>query len=224
MNSCKSLDFQDLEKVLKMEIKSRKIIQSLEVFFIAEKSAWWVNFFPVVNSIYPVAKTFNHRMRSFIIFFVPIAPWLQYVCSAPWKKLGSCVFSKVSIDHLFDNLESGDIDSRIGKKSGKSLEFWVQNSVWTLKRIIRSMINACLLIVILSEIVNFSNLFQHYVLLFSLIRVLFCQGCKRHDVAPDGTGLDCLRSKCNIGRCVDILIVVILNYIQKHKGDFLTFS
>lgn len=87
------------------------------------------------------------------------------------------------------------------------------------------MINACLLIVILSEIVNFSNLFQHYVLLlFSLIRVLFCQGCKRHDVAPDGTGLDCLRSKCNIGRCVDILIVVILNYIQKHKGDFLTFS
>ena len=172
-----------------------------------------MNFFPVVNSIYPVAKTFNHRMRSFIIFFVPIAPWLQYVCSAPGKKLGSCVFSKVSIDHLFDNLESGEIDSRIGKKSGKSLEFWVQNSVWTLKRIIRSMIN-----------VNFSNLFQHYVLLFSLIRVLFCQGCKRHDVAPDGTGLDCLRSKCNIGRCVDILIVVILNYIQKHKGDFLTFS
>ena len=177
------------EKVLisKTWKKSRKIIQSLEVFFIAKKSAWSVNFFPVVNSIYPVAKTFNHRMRSFIIFFVPIAPWLQYVCSAPWKKLGSCVFSKVSIDHLFDNLESGEIDSRIGKKSGKSLEFWVQNSVWTLKRIIRSMINACLLIVILSEIVNFSNLFQHYVLLFSLIRVLFLSGlqtswcCSRWD-------------------------------------------
>ena len=88
-----------------------------------------MNFFPVVNSISPVAKTFNHRMRSFIIFFVPIAPWLQYVCSAPWKKLGSCIFSKVSIDYLFDNLESGEIDSCIGKKSGKSIEFWVQNSV-----------------------------------------------------------------------------------------------
>ena len=85
------------------------------------------------------------------------------------------------------------------------------------------MINACLLIVILSEIVNFSNLFQHYVLSFSLIRVLFCQGCKRHDVAQDETGLDCLRSKCNIGRCVDILIVSYFITFKNTKGIFLPF-
>ena len=70
------------------------------------------------------------------------------------------VFFKVSIDHLFDNLQSGKMN--------------------------------------------------------------FFQGCKCHDVAPDETCLDCLRSKCNIGRYVGILIVVIFNYIQKHKGDFLT--
>ena len=43
------------------------------------------------------------------------------------KKLSSCVSYKVSIDHLFDNLGSGKRNNCFGKKSGKSLEFWIQN-------------------------------------------------------------------------------------------------
>ena len=41
-------------------------------------------------------------------------------------------FFKVSIDHLFDNLESEKRNNCFGKKSAKSLEFWIQKSVRTL--------------------------------------------------------------------------------------------
>ena len=47
------------------------------------------------------------------------------------EKLCSSVSYKVSIDHLFDNLESGKRNNCFGKKSGKSLEFWTQKSVRT---------------------------------------------------------------------------------------------
>ena len=74
-------NFSDQEKVWKMEIKSGKIVRSLN-FFLVVKS----------HSISPIAKIFNHRMRiSFIILYVRIATWLQYICSASWKKFDSCV-------------------------------------------------------------------------------------------------------------------------------------
>ena len=38
-------------------------------------------------------------------------------------------FLKVSIDHLFDNLESGKKNYCFGKRSGKSLECWIIKSV-----------------------------------------------------------------------------------------------
>ena len=39
-------------------------------------------------------------------------------------------FLKVSIDHLFDNLESGKKKNYcFGKKSGKSLGFWIETSL-----------------------------------------------------------------------------------------------
>ena len=42
-------------------------------------------------------------------------------------------FSKVSTDHLVDNLESEKRNYCFAKKkSGKSLEFWIQKSVRTL--------------------------------------------------------------------------------------------
>ena len=49
-------------------------------------------FFPLVKShlVSPVAKTFNHRMRSFS--HVCIVKWLLYACSSPWKNLGFCIF------------------------------------------------------------------------------------------------------------------------------------
>ena len=52
------------------------------------------------------------------------------VCSAPCKKLCSCVF--VSNDHLIGNLDSGKRNNRFGEKSRKSLEFWIQKSVGSL--------------------------------------------------------------------------------------------
>ena len=47
------------------------------------------------------------------------------------KALFLCFFLKRSIDHLFDNLESGK-KLLFWKKSGKSLEFWIQKFVQTL--------------------------------------------------------------------------------------------
>ena len=41
-------------------------------------------------------------------------------------------FFKVSVDHLFDNVESAKIYC-FGKKSGKSLENWLQKFVRTLQ-------------------------------------------------------------------------------------------
>ena len=57
-----------LEKVLLLEIKSRKKIQSPKFFYSYKKCVISEFFFPVVKPISPVAKTFNHRMRSFMIF------------------------------------------------------------------------------------------------------------------------------------------------------------
>ena len=55
-----------------------------------------------------------------------------------WQILFFCCILKVSIDELFDNLESGERYYSFGKKSGKSLEFWIQESVRTLNLIIYS--------------------------------------------------------------------------------------
>ena len=51
---------------------------------------------------------------------------LVHTFAAHHEKSSVPVIFKVSFDHLFDNLESGKINSCFGKKSGKSLEFWIQ--------------------------------------------------------------------------------------------------
>ena len=51
---------------------------------------------------------------------------LAHTFAAHHEKSPVPVIFKVSFDHLFDNLESGEINSYFGKKSGKSLEFWIQ--------------------------------------------------------------------------------------------------
>ena len=48
------------------------------------------------------------------------------------KKSYVPAFFKVSIDHQFDNRESGK-ESIVWKKSRNSLEIWIQKSVRTLK-------------------------------------------------------------------------------------------
>ena len=45
------------------------------------------------------------------------------------KKLCSCFF-KVTIDHLFDNLESGKRNYCLGKKSGNSVELILEQRIY----------------------------------------------------------------------------------------------
>lgn len=49
------------------------------------------------------------------------------------KKALFLPFLEVSIDHLFDNLESGKKNYYFGKKAGKRPEFGIQKSVRTLQ-------------------------------------------------------------------------------------------
>ena len=54
-----------------------------------------------------------------------------YVCSAPWKKVCSCVLRSLLITYL----RTSSLEKEIivfWKRSGKSLEFWIQKSVRTL--------------------------------------------------------------------------------------------
>ena len=80
-------------------------------------------FFPVVKShlVSPVAKTFNHRMRSFS--HVCIVPWLPYACSSPWKNLGFCILLGV----YWSAICQPWVRKHIVLFSGKSLEFGSKN-------------------------------------------------------------------------------------------------
>ena len=90
MSSNLPSNFPDLEKVWKIEVKSWKLVKSLDIFFFFE---------------------------SFFLF------WSNLIQSHPYDaghQQKSFVPAKVSIDHLFDNLESR-----------KSLEFWIQKLIFT---------------------------------------------------------------------------------------------
>ena len=76
---------------------------------VLEKSYKWI-FFCFGHILFNLARMFAaHHEKS----FVP-------------------AFFKVSIDQLFDNLESGKRNYCFGKMSWKSLEFWIKKSVPTL--------------------------------------------------------------------------------------------
>ena len=53
------------------------------------------------------------------------------------KSLVPCVFFKVSVDHLFGNVESGKINYCFRRKPAKSLELWIQKSVRNLTSVPR---------------------------------------------------------------------------------------
>ena len=56
---------------------------------------------------------------------------LAHTFAARHEKSIVPVFFKVSVDQLFDNLESGKRNYCFGKTSGKSLEFWIQKNICT---------------------------------------------------------------------------------------------
>ena len=104
-------NFPDLEKVWKMEIKSGKMVKSLE-FFLMQLYKW--NLFCFGQILFNLALMFAvHCEKNFVPAFF----------KKKWK---------VCLDHLFDNLESGKINYCFGKKCGKSLELWIQKSVRTM--------------------------------------------------------------------------------------------
>ena len=112
-NYCLPSNFPDLEKDWKMEIKSGQMVKRIEFFF----------FF----------QSYNKCFRSEFLFFILVKSYsISPVClQRTWKKLCFFVF-KVSINHLFDNLESEKRNNCFGKKSGKRLGFWIQKSARTL--------------------------------------------------------------------------------------------
>ena len=88
-------NFLDLKKVLKIEVKSGKLVTSLEFFFFFFQSynkCLISEFFPVVKSysISPVLKTFNYRMRSFIILLCPHCTVVTFVVTVRLQ----CVMKK----------------------------------------------------------------------------------------------------------------------------------
>ena len=92
--------FRTWENVWKIELKSW-------FFFKATTTASQVNFFRVVQIFFNLACTLWKKLCSFVPAFF--------------------FFPQVSIDHLFDNLERGKKIHCFGKKTEKSLEFWIKN-------------------------------------------------------------------------------------------------
>ena len=123
-----------------------------------------MNFFPVVKSISPVAKTFTHRMRSFIIF-------LCLHCTMVTVRL-QCMM-KIA---LFPRFSSSLLITYL---ITFSLEKWIHVLEKSLKKVLKLIClnsdqdnvkhDKC---VILSEIVNFSNVFQHMMYYYSVWLVL----------------------------------------------------
>ena len=91
--------FPDLGKVWKIEVKSWKNGKKSWVFL----------------------KAVQQVLQKWIFFRV--GQILFNLACMSWKKLCSWVFFKVSIDHLFDNLESGKINYCFGKSLEKVLNF-----------------------------------------------------------------------------------------------------
>ena len=86
------------------------------------KKSWVFFFFKAMASALEVKHCFGQ-----IVFI------LLHVFAAHHAKTFVWLHFYVSIYHLFDNLETGKRNNCIGEKSGKSLTFWIQTSVRTLK-------------------------------------------------------------------------------------------
>ena len=91
--------FSDLEKDWKMELMSGKMVKSLDIFFKATASASLVELFFVLGKSYAMSPLSLRRIMI-IALFVP--------------------FLEVSIDNLFDNLDSGKRNYYFGKKVWKT--------------------------------------------------------------------------------------------------------
>ena len=113
-----------LKKVLKcVQLFSRpgKSLEEMKSGKNDKKS--WVFFFQIYNKCF---------IREFFSVFFFKSYSTSSVCLQCTTKKALFLRFKASIDHLFDNLESGGRNYCFGKSSGKSLAFSIQKSVWTL--------------------------------------------------------------------------------------------
>ena len=106
-----------------MEIKSCKVVKSLDFFFKATTSALVISeiLFVLVKS-YSISPIRLQR-------FMKKALFLRFL-----EKRRNVLITR------FDNLEDGERNCCFGKKSGKSLELWIQTFVRTLYIIRRSLL------------------------------------------------------------------------------------
>ena len=114
-----------LKKVLKfVQLFSRpgKSLEEMKSGKNDKKS--WVFFFPNLQQVL--------YKGIFFVFFCFKSYSTSSVCLQCTTKKALFLRFKASIDHLFDNLESGGRNYCFGKSSGKSLAFSIQKSVWTL--------------------------------------------------------------------------------------------
>ena len=100
-------NFPDLETVCKIEVKSWKMVKSLEFFFLFLSHS----------------KCF---MSGSFGFWWNLIQSYPYVCNSSWKKLCSCVFFR---SLLITYLITLSLEKKLcfGKKTGKSLEFESKN-------------------------------------------------------------------------------------------------
>ena len=99
-------NFPDLKKVWKIKMKSGKMVQILDFFFSKLRQVLYTWFFFRFGRIlFNLARTFAVRHG---------------------KKLCPCFF-EVPINHLFDNLESGNRNYSFGKSLEKVLHFGFKN-------------------------------------------------------------------------------------------------
>ena len=107
-------------------------LQSLEFL----KKSWnLTSNFPDLEKVWTVEiKSWKSLISEFFFCFGHILFNLARMFAAHHEKSFVPAFFKVSIDQLFDNLESGKRNYCFGKMSWKSLEFWIKKSVRTLFR------------------------------------------------------------------------------------------
>ena len=109
-------------------------VQSLE-FLPVKKSGNLPSNFPDLEKDWKMEFKSGKMGKSLDTFFVLVKSYSLF--SLRWQRIVTKTlflpFLEVSIDHLFDNLESGKRKYYFGKKSGKRPEFWIQKSVRTLQ-------------------------------------------------------------------------------------------
>ena len=82
----------------------------------------------VISSEYFFQSYNKCFLRELIfLFWSKLIQSCPQVCSKLWKKLCSCVVFKDSIDHLFDNLESGKTNYCLKKSLEEVLNFGSKN-------------------------------------------------------------------------------------------------